>query len=97
MPDVDDVDFVKISDNELLDAIHCRENSKKSRDAASELISRYLRLVLKRARTYADNYSDVEDLTQDGLLALYKAIDCFNTEKGSKFSSFADVCVSNRI
>jgi RNA polymerase sporulation-specific sigma factor len=77
--------------------VRCNKNGRSGRDAVSVLISRYLKLVLKRAHSFSDDYSDVEDLTQEGLLALYKAIDSFDPENGAKFSSFADVCVSNRI
>lgn len=87
------------SDYDLIAVIH-RENGKQSREgkeAVSEIISRYMKLVLKRASNLSDNSSDLEDLTQEGLLALFNAINSFDYENGAKFSSFADVCVSNRI
>ncbi len=87
------------SDNELIAVFH-RDNGKQSREgkeAVSEIISRYMRLVLKRASGFSDNSSDLEDLTQEGLLALFNAINSFDCESGARFSSFADVCVSNRI
>lgn len=56
-----------------------------------------MKLVLKRAHTYSDNCSDLEDLTQEGLLALCNAIESFDCENGAKFASFADTCVTNRI
>lgn len=90
-------DSNNMSDNELLSVVRQNKNGKDGRDAVSVLISRYLNLVLKRAHTFSGDYSDVEDLTQEGLLALYKAIDSFDLERGTKFSSFADACVSNRI
>lgn len=86
-----------MSDNELLSVVRQNKNGKNGRDAVSVLISRYLKLVLKRAHAFSDDYSDVEDLTQEGMLALYKAIDSFDPLNGAKFSSFADSCVSNRI
>lgn len=88
-----------LSDNELIEMIH-RDGSrqdKDSKDAVSVIISRYMKLVLKRAGAYSDNCSDLEDLTQEGLLALCNAIDCFDSENGARFSSFADACVTNRI
>lgn len=88
-----------LSDNELIVVIH-RENGKQSREskeAVTEIISRYMNLVLKRASSLSDNSSDLEDLTQEGLLALFNAINSFDQDNGAKFSSFADVCVSNRI
>lgn len=87
------------SDNELIAVIH-RENGKQSREskeAVSKIISRYMKLVLKRASNLSDNSSDLEDLTQEGLLGLFNAINSFDDENGASFSSFADICVSNRI
>lgn len=92
-------DAETLSDKELIEVIH-RENgsqSKDSKDAVSIIISRYMKLVLKRAHTCSDNSSDLEDLTQEGLLALCNAIESFDCENGASFSSFADACVTNRI
>lgn len=86
-----------MTDSELISVVRCNKSGKSGRDAVSVLISRYLKLVLKRANFFSDNYYDVEDLTQEGILALYKAIESFDPSKGAKFSSFADACVSNRI
>lgn len=92
-------DAKNLSDKELIEVIH-RENgsqSKDSKDAVSIIISRYMKLVLKRANTCSDNSSDLEDLTQEGLLALCNAIESFDCENGASFSSFADACITNRI
>lgn len=86
-----------LSDNELLEIVRRNKADKTGKEAVSELISRYFRMVLKRANAFSDNYSDVEDLTQDGMLAFYEAVDSFDLSRGAKFSSYADVCVSNRI
>lgn len=88
-----------LSDKELIEVIHNDggRQGKDSKDAVSVIISRYMKLVLKRAHTYSDNCSDLEDLTQEGLLALCNAIESFDCENGAKFSSFADACVTNRI
>lgn len=88
-----------LSDKELIEVIHNDggRQSRESKDAVSVIISRYMKLVLKRAHTFSDNCSDLEDLTQEGLLALCNAIDSFDCENGAKFSSFADACVTNRI
>ena len=86
-----------LSDNQLIAVVRDDKNGKAGKDAVSMLISRYLKLILKRANTYSDHCSDVEDLTQEGMLAFYKAVDSFDFEKGAKFSSYADVCVTNRI
>ncbi len=90
-------ELCNLSDNQLILIVRDEKNNKSGKGAVSELISRYLKLILKRANTYSDNCSDVEDLTQEGMLAFYKAVDSFDTENGAKFSSYADICVTNRI
>lgn len=89
----------ELSDKELIEVIHNDKGrqGRESKDAVSVIISRYMKLVLKRAHTYSDNCSDLEDLTQEGLLALCNAIESFDCENGAKFASFADACVTNRI
>jgi RNA polymerase sporulation-specific sigma factor len=80
-----------LSDEELV--LLCRTCSK----AVSVLISRYIRLIWKKASAYSHGYHDIEDLTQEGLLALLKAAETFNASYGVKFSSYCEVCISNRI
>lgn len=67
------------------------------RNAISVLMSRYIRLIWKRALSFSENYPDAEDLFQEGLLALLKATSTFDKSRGAKFSSYCDVCVTNRI
>ena len=90
-------DIEHLPDNSLLEIFRSDRYGKHSRDAVSILISRYLGLVLKRAHTFSGDYADVEDLTQEGLMAFYSAIDSFDASRNAKFSSYADICVSNKI
>lgn len=88
-----------LSDKELIEIIQ-RDKTRRGRSsesAVSTVISRYIKLVLKRAHSYSDNSSDFDDLTQEGMLALCGAIESFDCENGAKFSSFADACITNRI
>lgn len=83
-----------LSDIELVEA---SRRSREGKDAVSEIISRYMKMVLKRANAFSGNSSDLEDLTQEGLLALIGAVESFDPEKGVAFSAYANVCVTNRI
>ena len=58
-----------MSDNELVTLYRDERDSKFGRNAVSVLISRYLRLVRKRACCFSSEYADAEDLTQEGFLA----------------------------
>jgi RNA polymerase sigma-B factor len=57
--------------------------------AREELVDRFLPLARKLARRYAGPREPFEDLMQVASLGLVKAIDRFDTERGTAFSSFA--------
>ncbi len=80
-----------LPDEELVSL--CEENSA----AVSVLISRYVKLIWKKSYFYSGNYLDSEDLTQEGLLALLKAAGTFDKTRNAKFSSYCDVCITNRM
>ena len=66
--------------------------------AINALISRYKYIVIAIARSYFFNNSDMEDLIQEGMIGLYKAIaDYRQREDGCSFKNFAYLCVSRRI
>lgn len=85
-----------LDDNELV-GISRGEDAVCGRRAVSVLISRYFGLVRKRAYGFAAHYAEPEDLAQEGLLSFLNAVNSFDPERGAKFSSFADVCVTNGI
>jgi RNA polymerase sigma-B factor len=57
--------------------------------AREELIERFLPLARKLARRYAGPREPFEDLMQVASLGLVKAVDRFDTQRGTAFSSFA--------
>jgi len=70
---------------------------KKDKTAAAVLISRYSRLIFIKSEIYANSATDSDDLHQEGMISLLKAIDAFDPLKGVKFSTFAEVCIVNRM
>lgn len=64
-----------------------------------ELVRRYMAPVRVKAQIMAKSclYADADDLFSEGLLGLLKAIRHYDGDKGAKFATFADVCVSNSI
>jgi RNA polymerase sporulation-specific sigma factor len=64
--------------------------------ALDELIRRYQGFVRLKASSYFLAGGDAEDLIQEGLIGLYKAVRDFSAEKSS-FRSFAELCVTRQI
>ena len=74
-----------------------KESREGSIKAAEELLTRYKSLVISVARQYFLVGAGDEDLIQEGMIALYRAVDAFDEESGVPFSAFAYSCVKNRI
>ena len=66
-------------------------------EALDMLMHRYKPLVKIRAKYYFLAGGDLEDLIQEGMIGLYKAVLDFEPGKGAKFSSFASICVVRQI
>lgn len=67
------------------------------RAARERLIRHNLRLVAHIAKKYYTDPADQDDLVSIGTIGLVKAVDSFNPEKGSRFSTYASRCVENEI
>lgn len=94
-------DLSKLSDKELIlanlsDASGVPGANKYSGSGCvAELISRYMKLVFSLAKKYS-GCADYEELVSDGMAGLLSAVKNYDEGKG-EFSSFAAVCVDNRL
>jgi RNA polymerase sporulation-specific sigma factor len=61
------------------------------------LIRRYTGFVRLKASSYFLAGGDSEDLIQEGLIGLYKAVRDFRADKETSFRSFAELCVTRQI
>ena len=66
-------------------------------EAERLLYERYKQLVRSRAHSYFLIGADHEDLVQEGMLGLYKAVCEYDTEKAASFKSFAELCITRQI
>ena len=66
-------------------------------DAMDVLIRRYTGFVRLKASSYFLAGGDSDDLIQEGLIGLYKAVRDFRTDKETSFRSFAELCVTRQI
>ena len=80
------------SDEEL-----CACAASGSRAAEEILAHRYYRLVRSCARPYFLAGGDSEDLLQEGMLGLLKAIREYDPGRDAAFRTFADTCIRNRL
>src|SRR2546422_2760391 len=74
--------------------LKARNGSSSALDA---LIRRYTGFVRLKASSYFLAGGDAEDLIQEGLIGLYKAVRDFRPDKETSFRSFAELCVTRQI
>ena len=66
-------------------------------EALADLIERYTPLGCMRARAYARGVMDVDDVYQEGMIALLKAVRNYREDTAGSFRTFAAVCVNNKM
>ena len=72
--------------------------SKNGNGYATEyILKKYMNFVRAKSRTYFLIGADKEDIVQEGMIGLYKAIRDYNPDAGTSFKSFADLCITRQI
>jgi RNA polymerase sporulation-specific sigma factor len=74
--------------------IRARNGDSAALDA---LIRRYTGFVRLKASSYFIAGGESDDLIQEGLIGLYKAVRDFRTDKDTSFRSFAELCITRQI
>ncbi len=65
--------------------------------ACGDLVRKYRGLIRYKARTYYLVGADRDDIIQEGMIGLYKAIRDYDPSRQASFHSFADLCVTRQI
>jgi len=65
--------------------------------ALEHLINKYRAFVRAKAKSYFLVGADRDDITQEGMIGLYKAIRDFKPDKLSSFRAFAELCITRQI
>ncbi len=81
---VNEIDIVKLA-------------KKGDNDAVTELIERYKTVVKVKSRAFYLVGGEQEDLLQEGLIGIMKAIKNFDETKDVKFSTFANLCITRQM
>ncbi|MEN2769131.1 RNA polymerase sporulation sigma factor SigH [Ornithinibacillus xuwenensis] len=84
--------LLKLDDDEILMRIHQGDTQ-----ALDYLIHKYKNFVRAKARTYFLIGADKEDIIQEGMIGLYKAIRDYDGEKLTSFKAFAELCITRQI
>ena len=67
------------------------------RDAYDRIVRRYYGFVRLKASSYFLIGGDSEDLIQEGLVGLYKAVRDYRADRESSFRNFAELCITRQI
>lgn len=85
-------DYASMADEEVVAL--CRQGDKL---AEEYLLNKYKNFVRSKARSYFLIGADHEDIVQEGMIGLYKAIRDFKPDKLSSFRAFAELCITRQI
>lgn len=66
-------------------------------DAVDELLDRYRGFARYKASAYFLRGGDRDDVVQEGMIGLYKAIRDFDADRGAAFRTFAELCITRQI
>ena len=75
----------------------CALAASGNREAEEVLVARYNRLVRTCARPFFLIGGDSEDLTQEGMVGLIKAVREYDAAKEASFRTFAEICIRSRL
>ena len=81
-----------LTDEELVE-----ETRNGRSEALDELLQRYRRFARIKARSYFLVGGDRDDVVQEGMIGLYKAVRDYETGHGASFRSFAELCITRQI
>lgn len=84
-------DYLNMTDEQLADL------SNTDEVALEYLMEKYKNFVLSKSRPYFLIGADKDDLIQEGMIGLYKAILDYNADKNASFKTFANLCITRQI
>lgn len=86
------MDYRDCTDEELVELMH-----QGKQDVYEVLLEKYKYLVRAKKRTYFMSGSGEEDIIQEGMIGLFKAIRDYSPDKNCSFKSFAELCIKRQI
>ncbi|MBM4764958.1 RNA polymerase sporulation sigma factor SigH [Bacillus sp. B15-48] len=86
------VKYIGLNDDKIIEAVHRGES-----EALDFLIKKYQNFVRAKAKSYFLIGGDKEDIVQEGMIGLYKAIRDYKEDKLTSFKAFAELCITRQI
>ena len=86
------INYESFSDEELLQRLRGGDSL-----AEETLYARYKQIVRSKARTYFLVGADREDIIQEGMIGLYKAVVDYQFDRQVSFRAFAELCITRQI
>ncbi|MDM5335557.1 RNA polymerase sporulation sigma factor SigH [Ureibacillus composti] len=84
--------YEDLTDEGLVELVH-----QGNAEALDYLITKYRKFVKAKARSYFLIGADKEDIIQEGMIGLYKAIRDFKGDKLASFRAFAELCITRQM
>ena len=81
-----------MEDEEIVELVH-----KGNSEALDYLIHKFRQFVRVKARSYFLIGADREDIVQEGMIGLFKAIRDYKDDKSTSFKAFAELCITRQI
>ena len=85
-------EYIKMTDEQIIEKI--RQGDKQ---ALTYLMDKYKEIVNIKVGKYFMIGAEKEDIVQEGLIGLFKAIKTFNSEKNNTFKTFANMCIERQL
>ena len=89
---INESEYTQMTDEKLIENI--KQEDQKALDC---LIERYNDVVSMKANRFFMVGAEKEDMIQEGMIGLYKAVKSFNTEKQNSFKTFANMCIERQL
>lgn len=83
--------------NENIDDKYITEIKNGNIDALNKIMEKYKSYVYLKAKPFFIVGAEREDIIQEGMIGLYKAIKSYNSDKDVSFKMFADLCIRRQI
>ena len=84
--------YTQMTDEKLIENI--KQEDPKALDC---LLQRYNETVTMKANRFFMVGAEKEDMIQEGMIGLYKAVKSFNSEKQNSFKTFANMCIERQL